>query len=354
MRFDLELKVRRPPFELEAKLAGECRVLGIFGPSGSGKTTLLNCIAGVARPDSGRVIVDGETLFDSQMGVNLPIHRRRIGYVFQDSLLFPHMTVRQNLLYGCKGSSESPGLQDVSAALELTRFLDRRPAELSGGEQRRVSIGRAVMSGPKLLLFDEPLTGLDVELASRVLANLRRVLDRFSIPAIYVSHTVSDLLFLCDEVAAFRNGKVVARGPTGDVLMKGGLLAPSHWAELRNIFRGRITKRETSHGESTAQCRVGDTDLTIFAGDAVDDEAVVSVHAADLVIARDKPGALSARNVFPATIRSIVESGQKRLVIADAGAPWMVEISDAAIRELGLAPGVTVYLILKTSSIRVG
>ncbi len=350
---ELDLRIRRGQFELAVSHSSDAGVVGVFGPSGSGKTTLLNCIAGVARADAGRIAVGDRVLFDSKSGIDVAMESRRIGYVFQDSLLFPHMSVRENLVYGRPRAGSGPALEDVIMALELDGLLDRRPSELSGGEQRRVSVGRAILSNPGVLLFDEPLTGLDSALASRVLARLKRVLTQFAIPSLYVSHTVSDMLFLCDEVIALRTGQVVARGAARDVLMTGGVLAPSHWAELRNVFTARTLERRQAEGEATAVCRVGDVDLVVFAGEGIADAPTLSVHAADIVLSREKPGGLSARNVFPAKVESVVASGEKRLILADAGERWMVEVSAAAIRELGLSPGTPIFLILKTSSIRV-
>ena len=244
----LSVRIRKKlgdfPFDVFARCGG--RVTGLFGPSGSGKTTLLNCIAGLMRPDEGEILLNDEPLFSVDPPVNLPVRARRVGYVFQDSLLFDHMSVRKNLRYGEKPGGTGPSFDEVVDVLGLRYRLDRRPDELSGGERRRVAIGRALLSDPAILLFDEPLTGLDAALAGRVLVYLKRVLDAFDIPAIYVSHSISDVVYICDEVIVLHGGRALTRR---DGRPTGRPPTPGHSRGRRRLAH-RIARRGSAGGSS--------------------------------------------------------------------------------------------------------
>lgn len=187
-------------------------ITGLFGPSGGGKTTLIDMVAGIRKPDGGRISLDGEALFDAAAGVNLPPEKRRIGYVFQDGLLFPHMNVRQNLLYGVRGSSGA-AFGDISALLGLEDLLERYPATLSGGEKQRTAIGRALLSDPRVLLMDEPLSNLDPARREAFFPYLERVRDEMRLPILYVSHQLDEIVRLADRAALISEGRVLAAGP---------------------------------------------------------------------------------------------------------------------------------------------
>lgn len=196
-RLEVDVRLRYSTgFEVAAAFATERLVTGLVGPSGSGKTSVLSMIAGLRTPDVGRIMVDGAVLFDSKAGVNVVPERRRVGYVFQSSLLFPHLTVRDNLLFGARRSAtktDERATAEVIELLELRDLVGRLPHTLSGGQQRRVALGRAVLMQPRLLLLDEPLSSLDVESAEQVLRLLARLLAQHSIPTIYVTHNETEL-----------------------------------------------------------------------------------------------------------------------------------------------------------------
>ena len=205
---DLDIEVAQGAFLLAAKARLDARAAALFGPSGAGKTTILDAIAGLRRPRRGTIAVSGRVLFASDQGINLPPHHRHVGYVPQDVALFPHMLVRGNLLYG-RHPGVSPELDRVVRMLEIEGLLDRRVTELSGGERQRVALGRALMSGPSLLLLDEPLAAVDVPLRRRILPYLRRVRDELTVPIIYVSHDREEIDELADVVVNVENGRVV-------------------------------------------------------------------------------------------------------------------------------------------------
>jgi len=207
---DVDIALTQGTFSLSAKFALDARAAALFGPSGAGKTTILDAIAGLRRPDSGTIDVAGRVLFSSARRIDVPAHHRHVGYVPQDVALFPHMNVRRNLLYGTHAASAPPDVPRVLAMLEIERLLDRRVTDLSGGERQRVALGRALMSGPSLLLLDEPLAAVDVPLRRRILPYLRRVRDELRIPIIYVSHDRDEVDALADAVVRIEDGRVVS------------------------------------------------------------------------------------------------------------------------------------------------
>ena len=203
----VDVELRQGAFTLAAAFQLETRAAALFGPSGAGKTTILDAIAGLRTPQRGTIAIDGRVLYSSGTRVNIPAHQRHVGYVPQDVALFPHMNVRRNLLYGTH-SGESPDLDRVLAMLEIDRLIDRRVTDLSGGERQRVALGRALMSGPSLLLLDEPLAAVDVPLRRRILPYLRRVRDEMRVPILYVSHDREEAEELADAVVCLENGRV--------------------------------------------------------------------------------------------------------------------------------------------------
>ncbi|MEO6236082.1 MAG: ATP-binding cassette domain-containing protein [Vicinamibacterales bacterium] len=204
---DLDIELAQGTFLLEARVKLVGRAAALFGPSGAGKTTILDAIAGLRTPRRGSITIDGRSLFSSQQRVNLPPHQRRVGYVPQDVSLFPHMDVRRNLLYG-RHPGVSPGFERVVGMLEIASLLDRRVTDLSGGERQRVALGRALISGPSVLLLDEPLAAVDVPLRRRILPYLQRVRDELIVPIIYVSHDREEVDALADAVVTVEAGRV--------------------------------------------------------------------------------------------------------------------------------------------------
>lgn len=200
---DIDIALRRGGFARHVRIAEDARVLALTGPSGAGKTSVLNAIAGLTRPVSGRIAIDGRALFDAAQRIDVPTHRRRVGYVFQDARLFPHRSVRANLLYGRHGTHGGEATFELDAVVELLgigALLERRPANLSGGEAQRVAIGRALLSQPAILLLDEPLSSLDHARREELIPYLQRVRDQTHLPMVYVSHTEDDVRRLAHAI----------------------------------------------------------------------------------------------------------------------------------------------------------
>ena len=223
MTLNVEARTRLGAFSLDAGFATEGGVTAIFGRSGSGKTTLINIIAGLVRPEHGRVVLDKEVLLDTARGIDMPAYRRRIGYVFQEGRLFPHLNVRQNLLYGRWFAADDIAQESFDAVVEmlaLGALLKRGTAKLSGGEKQRVAIGRALLASPRLLLMDEPLSSLDHQRKLEVVPYLERLRDQADVPIIYVSHSVPEVARLATTVVLIEDGKIVASGPTSQMMKR--------------------------------------------------------------------------------------------------------------------------------------
>lgn len=211
---EIKAQLQRKHFNLDVSLQIDTRVTAIFGPSGSGKSTLLSLIAGITQPDSGIITIDGECVFDSKLGVNKPIHQRRVGLVFQDGRLFPHMSVEQNLTYALKLNSHQKQLiqpAEIMQLLALDTLKKQQPHQLSGGEKQRVALGRALLSSPKLLMLDEPLASLDDKLKQQILPYLKLVTENINIPMLYVSHSKEEILKLTSAIIYIENGRIVAK-----------------------------------------------------------------------------------------------------------------------------------------------
>jgi len=211
----VDIQKRLGDFTLQAAFESEGRVTGLFGASGSGKTSLVNMIAGLLVPDRGSIMIDGETVDDVEKRVHVPVHRRRIGYVFQDARLFPHLDVRQNLDYGRRMNhlADDPAqLKRITELLDIGSLLDRRPGKLSGGERQRVALGRALLSKPRLLLLDEPLGALDEDRRAEILPYLVRLRDEARIPMVYVSHDAAEMRQLATQIVLLKRGRVSSFG----------------------------------------------------------------------------------------------------------------------------------------------
>ncbi len=351
MTIDVAIRKTLGTFRLELEASSDARTLGVLGPSGSGKSTLLDCIAGIERPDEGHIRI-GDQLTDIRTGLHLKAAARGVGYVFQDGLLFPHLSVLKNLRYGLGVHGLGPSLDEVVHVLELGELLGRKPKTLSGGEARRVAIGRALLSGPRLLLLDEPLSGLDRTLAVKTLYFLRQVVETFHVPMLYVSHTPSDIFFLCDEAWIIREGRLVAAGPPRRLLTQGDL-SRQLGEDFCTIVRGR---RQDSPQEKASVYRVGNLPVYCAADDVqLDENALICIYADDVIVAREKPQRISARNVISAEVITVGLSDERAIITlrVDSQCPdWVVRLTPAAVCELQIEPGAIVFAIVKATSLQ--
>ena len=346
---------RYPGFSLECEAAFGSGITAVFGPSGSGKTTLLKCIAGLVTPDDGEIKVQGETIYSSATGENRPPEKRRFGYVFQDPALFPHMTVWENIGYGYKLTPPDRRRIDPEQLVELfqlSALLDRGVMGLSGGERQRVALARALAISPGLLLLDEPLAALDVGFRGVILRYLKRIWEELRTPMVYVSHSISDVVALAENMLVLSEGKPIVQGHPSDVLVHPGVGALAEYATLENLLEARVVSSQ--EGETLAQLRAGSMRLAVpevFSqpGDVV----TISIRAGDIILALEVPSKISAQNILHGTVEEVHPLGARVLVYVDVGIRVVVEITPGSLRDLGLQRGQEVYLIIKSSSILV-
>jgi len=282
-------------------------LLALFGRSGAGKTTLINMLAGLARPDAGRICLDDRTLFDSTAGINLPPEARRIGYVFQEGRLFPHIHVRGNLLYGQRRAplNDRPiQLGEIVELLGIGHLLHRRPADLSGGEKQRVAIGRALLASPKLLLLDEPLAALDSERKGEILPYIERLRDEVSLPIVYVSHDAAEILRLADRVLLLEQGRIAAFGSVGDVFGRPDLQRLVGASEAGAVLTATLEAHDSDFALSYLRFAGG---RLAIAKVAVDPGSVLRlrIRARDVSLALTRPSGLSIQNIIAARVSAI-------------------------------------------------
>lgn len=354
---EVRLKKRRGDFALDVAFAAEGPgVIALFGPSGCGKSTIVNLVAGLLRPDEGLVRLGGVTLFDSSDAIDVPVDKRRIGYVFQDARLFPHLDVRANLLYGDKRSPSGEPQIPFDEAVELLGIgglLARRPRQLSGGERQRVALGRALLSRPRLLLLDEPLASLDLARREELLPYLERLRDRLSIPMIYVSHEFEEVLRLATHAVLLRSGSVVAQGDVVAISRNRELRAMIGAEALGAVVEGEIDSFEASTG--LARVKVGAGHLSVQGEGLIPGRRVrIRLLARDLILAVEPPHGLSVRNCLEGKLSSLTpEGGQSELAEIDIGGALLVaQITASASAELALSVGRRVWVLVKTVSLR--
>lgn len=353
MSLQIALTHRFGGFALNLAFDAPAGVTALFGRSGSGKTTVINAVAGLLNPDQGRIVAEGVVLLDTKAGINLPPHRRRIGYVFQDGRLFPHLTVRQNLLYGrwFAPQAQGPGFDRVVDLLGIGSLLSRHPGTLSGGEKGRVAIGRAILSNPRLLLLDEPLAALDEARKAEILPYLERLRDELHLPMLYVSHAMAEVARLADTVVVIEAGRIRAMGPTAELLSDPATAPGLGLREVGALLTARVAAQEDD-GLTRLHSAAGQLWLPRIP--AVPGTSLrVRILAQDVMLALTRPEAISALNILPATVREIRQGdGPGVLVRLDAsGERLLARITRRSAAQLGLVPGLEVFAILKAVSV---
>jgi len=253
---EIDVTLRLADFAIQARIQAGQGITVLFGPSGAGKSLTLQCVAGLARPDRGRIVSGGRVLFDSDAGVDLPPQQRRVGYVPQDYGLFPHLTVAENVAFGLPRRQARGAVEEMLALMELSALGARRPGELSGGQQQRVALARALVRRPEVLLLDEPLAALDAPVRAELRQQVRDLQRRFALPTLFVTHDLSEASFIADQIAVFDRGRVLQVGPPHQVLMRPADLQVARAVGVKNVLAGRVVER-------------GDEGLAVQVGDAV-------------------------------------------------------------------------------------
>jgi molybdate transport system ATP-binding protein len=356
MSISVELRHRFPSTSLD--IAFELPSPGVtvlFGPSGSGKSTVINAAAGLLRPDSCRITVDGRAFADTRAGIWLPPERRRAGLVFQDSRLFPHMSVATNLRFGMR--RVAPGaisFDDVVDLLGIAALLDRRPHTLSGGERQRVAIGRALLAQPHLLLMDEPLASLDAARKAEILPYLTRLKTSLKLPVLYVTHALDEIVRLADSLVVIEAGHVTGFGSVADV-----------------ASRADLPLAQRDDGGAVLLCRVAQHDagraLTLLEGGGVTfwvplldvplgGQCRIRIPAREVILAGRAPESISLHNIVPGAVRRIVQDALRRSVLVEVGLPsgaLLARVTPDAVVRLGLIPGGPVLALIKSTSVEV-
>ena len=349
--FSVDVRQQLGSFSLDVAfdVARSSGVVVLAGASGSGKSSVLRCIAGLARPDAGRISIQDRVLFDHAAGVDVPVHARRVGVVFQDSRLFPHLDVRANLTYG--QSHGRRGLVDFDELVQLlgvSHLLERRPRALSGGERQRVAIGRALLSAPELLLMDEPLASLDDERKRELLPFLAALPQRFELPIVYVTHSLGELLQMADEMVVLDNGRVRAHGPLTEAL-------PALRRELASapatVWEGKLDGGCLRLSPQLCLAVLG------LPKGSEGDRLRVRVSADDVTLAVGEVPSMSVRNRLAARVTSVEALSQGQLIHLSLdgalGLTLCARVSEAAARELELVPGAAVTALVKAAGIQV-
>ncbi|MBY5881449.1 molybdenum ABC transporter ATP-binding protein [Rhizobium leguminosarum bv. trifolii] len=350
MTLIVEAKQRLGAFSLDAAFTSERGVTALFGRSGSGKTSMIRIIAGLAHPDEGRVVLDGEPLTETATGIFVPKHRRRFGYVFQEARLFPHLSIRANLSYGrwfAARPAHSESFDHIVDLLGIETLLERSPSKLSGGEKQRVAIGRALLSSPRLLLMDEPLAALDDARKAEILPYLQRLRDETDIPIVYVSHSIAEVARLANQVVVMRDGKVEATGPAIDILSRPS--AASDRREAGALLEGTVESFDARHRLSTValkSCQLHIPGAALTPGKTVR----IRIPSRDVMLATVRPEGLSALNILEARIdgMSSTEDGTVEIRLDCGGDIILSRITTLSCERLDLQPGRAVFAVIKT------
>lgn len=355
MSLHLDIQKTQGAFTLNAAFDVPAGVTAVFGRSGAGKTTLINAIAGLNHPDSGKITLDNRTLFNSKTGETLPTHKRRMGYVFQDARLFPHLNVTQNLTYGLQRAArgaKGPDLPEVAELLGLSDLLHRRPTDLSGGEKQRVALGRALLSRPAMLLMDEPLAALDNSRKDLILPYLERLKSGTTgLPILYVSHALDEIARLADHLVILSNGSVAAKGTIFDVLADPAAVPLLGVRQAGAVLTATVTEHDTD-GISTLTIKAGTIELPGVAA-SIGSRVRLHILAQDVILSRSPPTGLSSVNILPVTIKTIRTGGGPGAAISldAAGDTLLARITARAVQDLDLSEGIQCFAVIKATSI---
>ncbi|WP_370226798.1 molybdenum ABC transporter ATP-binding protein [Pararhodobacter marinus] len=354
MSLQVAITHRQGAFTLDAAFEAPPGITVLFGRSGSGKTTLINAVAGLQRPQAGRIVLDGQPVFDSAAGVFLPPHRRRLGYVFQEGRLFPHLSVRQNLTYGrwfaprrARGA-EKAEFDRIVDMLGIGPLLERRPTALSGGEKQRVAIGRALLARPGLILADEPLAALDEARKSEILPYFERL--RGEVPILYVSHSAAEVARLATTIVVLDQGRVIRQGPAAEVLADPSV-TPMGARAAGALLVATVLRH---HADGLSELDLGGVPLFLpRVAQAPGSRLRLRIAAHDVILSRRRPEGLSALNILPATVHEVRPGdGPGAIVSLDTAAGRMLaRITRRSAQALDLAPGVACHAILKSVAV---
>lgn len=356
---DIKLKKTLGNFTVDTAFVSEgAGVTALFGHSGAGKTSIINMLSGLTRPDAGHIVVGDRCLFDGEKGIDIPPEQRRIGYVFQEGRLFPHLSVRANLTYGEKrvrACDRYIEFDQVVDLLGIGHLLKRRPATLSGGEKQRVAIGRSLLTSPALLLMDEPLASLDAARKTEVLPFIGRLARELSVPILYVSHCVDEILNLADTLVFLSGGKPVAVGPVEEVTARQDFQRLTGGSQAGVVLSTEVESHEAAAGLTRLRFAGGVLSVPLIET-PVGDTVRARIHPRNVGLALEAFPRTSFQNIFRGTVEavSVAEGGSLVDVCLDIGTPLMATITLRARKELALTPGTRVYAMIKSVAVSMG
>ena len=351
---DVDIEQQLGTFHLDVKFAAEAPIVGLFGRSGSGKSSVINAIAGISRPLRGAIRINDWFLFDAAKGIDLLPEARRVGYVFQDALLFPHMDVESNLLYGQRLRSPADRFIEEARVIDLLglgALLRRKPKALSGGERQRVAIGRALLAQPRILLMDEPLAALDIPRKTEILDYIERLRDELDIPIVYVSHSVTEITRLADTVVVLSDGKCLAVGDVDEVMARPNLKPATGRYEAGSVLDTRVTGHDSEDQLTTLTFDGGE--LTVPHLDAAIGARVrARIRARDVSLSIRRATEISILNVLSARVTAIAEETGPivDLQLAVGSATLVARITRRSFRQLGICHGQELYALVKAVS----
>jgi molybdate transport system ATP-binding protein len=348
MDLNVDIKKRFGAFSLEMGFHIQGERIGVFGPSGSGKSSLVNLIAGLSVPEKGTIVLDGEPLYDGKQGMDIPAEKRRIGIVFQRPHLFPHLNVKGNLLYGfrrCSPEHHKITFKSVVDVLQIGPLLDRGIKNLSGGEQQRVAIGRAVLSNPRLLIMDEPLSALDDRLKYQIIPFLKGVCETFKIPYLFISHSLLEMRHMTDHTLSIENGRVIEQ-TTAEALARSRM--GDNEIGYINLFKLESPRKV----DGLCAYRWGGQELFI-SSENVQEEGLFELSSREIILFKRHPEAISARNLLKCRVMNTFVTGYRMGVEMDCdGEPLVAEVAKKAAEDLSITKGSEIYAAIKATAFR--
>ncbi|MDF7807603.1 molybdenum ABC transporter ATP-binding protein [Pontiellaceae bacterium B12219] len=360
MKLDVDIYLKQGSFLLDAEFKSFESALGIFGPSGCGKSTLFRALAGLVRPDGGHIVLDGEPLFDSAQHIFVPPHKRSIGLVFQDARLFPHWSVEQNLRAGehiKQRVVDRPfSYADMVDLLDIGHLIERSVEQLSGGEKQRIAIGRTLLSNPRMLLMDEPVTGLDASLKMQILPFLTKVHQTLEIPTILISHDLGEILQLTDHLLLMREGRAVGCNTLEKLIRNPQTLKELKGADLTNLIRVRVKQHNENRG--ITELRVYDNPEEIIRMEWCPDyapgtELTIGIAANQIALASERIESISMRNQLPGYVAQIVHASDRSICHIETSAGLLfAEITPGTEQDMNLKIGAPIWALFKGLSIQ--
>lgn len=356
---DFDIQKQLGAFTLNVKASIGKGITGIYGPSGHGKTSMLNAIAGLLRPDSGHIILNDICVYNEKDRVYVPVHKRKIGYVFQDIRLFPHLSITQNLKYGIPGGNDQHiDFREVVDVLNVDHLLSKKPSECSGGEKQRIAIGRALLSGAEVLMMDEPFSAVDIHLRNNIIPFLNAVNRRFGIPMLIVSHDLPDLLSLTDQLLLLKNGTISAFGRFQDLIQDENNIGIMKDAGLYNVFNLKVRqslpdKNMVLLSNQTDRFQVQVLLQSLLQKVDIGKAIKILIRPEDISISLQPVDQISLRNQIKGEIVRIFSRKGLSFCLVDAGEKVLVEITEASKQKMNLGSGTTVYCLFKSAALKI-